>query len=99
MPLHELPQWCEFGLAATAELIINEIMWNAVNHTDNFHIKISFCTWKKPNGVAFSIWTKDRFYWSWEKLRKNIDSGYPNTEAQSRFEIDTCSYDYSYVPK
>lgn len=32
----------KFGLAATAELIINEIMRNVVNHTDNFNIKDCF---------------------------------------------------------
>lgn len=32
----------KFGLSTTAELIINEIMRNVVNHTDNFHIKERF---------------------------------------------------------
>lgn len=32
----------KFGLAATAELIINEIMRNVVNHTDNINIKDRF---------------------------------------------------------
>lgn len=32
----------KFGLATTAELIINEIMRNVVNHTDNFHIEDCF---------------------------------------------------------
>lgn len=35
------------------------------------------------------MWTKGRFYWSWEKLRKNVDSGYANTGAESKLEIGT----------
>lgn len=32
----------KFGLAMTAELIINEIMRNVVSHADNFNIKDRF---------------------------------------------------------